>query len=322
MATPSTSHVPSDPALTGPWENYRTWAATANYHKNALDLLSTWSLLLAIAGAILATLGQQIAPMAPEAGLGWLLFKLPGVLGAAAIALSAYLATQAIAGNREGIWVRCRSAAESLKAAIFLYRASVAPFDGADRASQLRQRAEKLLDDLKTIERRQPQSEPPPILAPLNVDQYITERVDDQVDWYNKRAGEFQRKADLCRYTTAVLGAFSALLTLASAVKNVSSWAAVIATVTAAITAHLQNRRYQMLTAMYQSTALRLTLLKSDWAASGKTDNDKFERDTFIQRCEETMSAENGAWVALWSNKDQNQGGQPPSVPQPTPSEA
>jgi hypothetical protein len=46
-------------------------------------------------------------------------------------------------------------------------------------ASQLRQRAEKLLDDLKAIERRQPQSEPPPILAPLSVDQYIAERVDD-----------------------------------------------------------------------------------------------------------------------------------------------
>lgn len=153
------------------------------------------------------------------------------------------------------------------------------------------------------------------------MDQYIAKRVDDQVSWYNMRAGEFQRKADLCRNTTAVLGAFSALLTLASAVSAISSWAAVIATVTAAITAHLQNRRDQMLTATYQSTALRLMLLKSDWAASGKTDNDKFEPDTFIQRCEETMSAENGAWVALWSNKDQNQGGQPPSVPQSTPSE-
>ena len=87
MATPSTSHVPSDPALTGPWENYRTWAATARYHKNALDLLSKWSLLLAIGGAILATLGQQIVPFAPKLGLGSLLFKLPGVLGSGAIAL-------------------------------------------------------------------------------------------------------------------------------------------------------------------------------------------------------------------------------------------
>jgi hypothetical protein len=140
MATPSTSHVLSDPALTGPWENYRTWAVTARYYKNALDLLSKWSLLLAIGGAILATLGQQIVPSAPNIGLGALLFKLPGMLGSAAIALSVYLATQAIAGNREGIWVRCRSAAESLKAAIPLYRTSVAPFDGADRAAQLHQR--------------------------------------------------------------------------------------------------------------------------------------------------------------------------------------
>jgi hypothetical protein len=105
------------------------------------------------------------------------------------------------------------------------------------------------------------------------------------------------------------------LLTLASAVSAVSSWAAVISTVTAAIAAHLKNRRYQTLTATYQSTALRLGLLKSDWAASGKTDNDKPERDTFIQRCEETMSTENGAWVALWSNNGPEPGGQPPKAP-------
>jgi hypothetical protein len=295
--------------------NYRTWAATARYHKNAIDLLSMWSLLLAIGGAILATLGQQIAPSAPTAGFGWFLFKAPGVIGSGAIALSAYFATQAIAGNREGIWVRCRSAAESLKAAIFLYRASVAPFDGTDRSSQLRQRAEKLLDELKAIEKRQPPEEAAPILTPLSVDEYIAQRVDDQIGWYNKRANEFQRKADWCQYSTAVLGAFSALLTLASALSAVSSWAAVISTVTAAIAAHLKNRRYQTLTATYQSTALRLSLLKSDWAASGKTDNDKPERDTFIQRCEETMSAENGAWVALWSNNGPEPGGQPPKAP-------
>jgi hypothetical protein len=33
------------------------------------------------------------------------------------------------------------------------------------------------------------------------------------------------------------------------------------------------------------------------------------------------MSAENGAWVALWSNKDQNQGGQSSGAPQQPPSE-
>jgi hypothetical protein len=185
MGTLSTTKLPSEAALDGPWTAYRTWAATARYHKDAIDNLTRWSLRLAIGGAVVATLGEQIGPVVPA--LPWL-SKALGAVGAAAIALAAYLSRQAQADDREGIWTRCRSAAESLKSAIFLCRAS----------------------------------------AP----------------------------------------------------------------------------RYQMLIAMYLSTALRLELITGEWAATGKTDRDRAERNTMIQRCEETMASENGSWLALWSKKD------------------
>ena len=291
---------PSDTALTGLWAAYRTWAATARYHKDAIDRLTLWSLRLGIGGAIVATLGQQIGPLAT---VGWLSNGLGGI-GAAGVALAAYLSKQAQANDREGVWTRCRSAAESLKSGIFLYRAAAPPFDGADRIGQVRTQTEKVLQQMTGVEPRQPGPEPAPALGPLTVDQYVAERVTDQIGWYERRASEHQRDADRCRRATAALMAISALLAVASSLSAVSVWAPVVATVTASITAHLKNRRYQMLTAMYQGTGLRLRLLLGEWAASGKADADTAERNTFIRRCEDTMSNENGAWVALWSKED------------------
>jgi hypothetical protein len=307
MVTSPNPPSPADTSLSGPWSAYRTWAATAHYHKNAIDFWNVWSLGLAIAGAILATLGQQIMPFAPKEGNLGILYSAPGILGAAVIALAAYFSSQALGENRERIWIKCRSAAESIKSALILYRASVRPFDGLDRGAQLRQRVDKILQEVKEIELRQPQSESVPDLHPLTVEEYIVERVDDQINWYQQRAREYQKKSDDCRRYIFGLGALSVLLGLASAISAVSAWIAVIATITAALTAHMKNQRYQTLIAMYSATALRLGLLKSEWAESRKTDADKADRDAFIQRCEETMALENGAWIAQWSEQPASQ---------------
>jgi hypothetical protein len=138
MATSPNPQSPADPALSGPWAAYRTWAATARYHKNAIDFWNSWSLRLAISGAILAALGQQVMLFAPNEGNLRMLYSAPGVLGAAVIALAAYFSSQALGENRERIWIKCRSAAESIKSLVMLYRAAVRPFDGLDRGAQLR----------------------------------------------------------------------------------------------------------------------------------------------------------------------------------------
>lgn len=301
----------NDATLTEPWTAYRTWAATARYHKSAIDFWSLWSLRLAIAGAVLATLGQQLMPLAPKDGSVWTLYRIPGFLGAAMIALATYFSSQALAGNREKVWIRSRSAAESLKSAIFLYRASVRPYDAADRGAQFRLRVEEILKQVSNIPPRQPPTEAAPVLDQLNVDQYITARVDGAVNWYRNRALEYQKKSDRLRTYTFVLGAIAVLLGLVSAFNAVSAWLAVIATITTSLTAFAKNQRYQTLLALYSATASRLGLLKGEWAQSGRTEHDKSDRDSFIQNCEQTMALENGSWMAQWSEEQSGQGGSP-----------
>ncbi|MGC2658716.1 MAG: hypothetical protein WA324_12230 [Bryobacteraceae bacterium] len=134
MAAPSPANLLNDAAVTEPWTTYRIWAATARYHKDAIDFWSLWSLRLAIAGAFLATLGQQIMSLAPKDGHLVILYRSPGILGSAVIALATYFSSQALAGNRERIWLKSRSGAESLKSAIFLYRRTYLPLTARTEA--------------------------------------------------------------------------------------------------------------------------------------------------------------------------------------------
>ena len=136
MATPSGTVMPG---LNAAWTAYRTWAATARHHKAEIDFWNRWGLSLAVAGAVLAALGEQLAPLAPPGGPFAYVLRAPGVLAAAVIALAAYFSAQGLAAHRDRLWIRCRAAAESIKSAIYLYRASVSPFDTPARTAEIRQ---------------------------------------------------------------------------------------------------------------------------------------------------------------------------------------
>jgi hypothetical protein len=286
-----------DPLLNTPWATYRLWACTARYQRKEIDKLTNRSLWLASAGAIVAAGAEQMKAWHNLSDVA----KVLGVVATGAVALATYFSRQAQADNRIGIWTRSRTAAESMKSCILLYRAGAAPFDGPDKAAQISSRTAKVNDDMHGVEPRQPGEEPAADLTPLTVDSYITTRLVEQIDWYKKRAREHQTEADRYRGATSVLMAIGAVLTVASALSSVSLWAPVVATLASSITAHVKNQQLQMLTATYTKTALQLSSLLDRWRASGKTDGDKAERDAFLENCEQTMATENGGWSALWA---------------------
>jgi hypothetical protein len=289
MATGSTTGV------SGAWSMYRQCAATSGFHKSQLELFTKISLWLGITGAVIGTAAQFIAPT-----LTSMTSKMLGVVGSLAVALAGVAATQAIAGNRDQLWIKCRAVGEALKSAVYLYCASVPPFDDSNRASLLTQRVDKALKDLQGLELR-PGKMDRPAPGPLTAASYIAARLDDQITFYTNAANKYQKKADFWRYSAFAGATLSATLGAVSAIFSFSPWVALLATVTTSITAFVKNQRYELLIGLYQATAMRLQLLKDQWVDSGKTDTDKTERDSFIQRCEETMSLENGAWMAQWS---------------------
>jgi hypothetical protein len=292
-----------DKSLDVPWHAYRTWAATARFLKGDLNRWTRLTLSLAVAGSVLAAAGQEFGVVA--AFSSWpMLARGAAILASFAVALSAYFGKEALTGNKTSDWIKTRSAAESLKAATYLYRAGAPPFDTADRENVLFDSVSSIEQRVASIPARSaaPDSSTPD-LSPLTVDDYILKRVDDQIDFYDRRSDEYQRKSDMLRNATLWLGAASVLLGLISAAGVVPALVGLIATLTATISAHAQNQQYQALIVNYQSTLRRLIALKGEWVASRKTDADTAERNAFIRKCEDTLALENSAWVADWSKK-------------------
>jgi SMODS and SLOG-associating 2TM effector domain 1/Protein of unknown function (DUF4231) len=299
----------ASPAFSSPlastWNRYRAWADTARQLKISLDRWRLWTLILAVSGAILVTLGQQLGSLSAIIGPRAVLAgKIIGLSGAATIALSTYFAREALNDENVQRWTKCRSAAESLKACTYLYRAGVPPFDVADRDEKLIDRRAGIEDAVQGVEllesTRDDKGFDP---SPLSVDGYYQLRIKDQIQFYRGRSDEYQKKMKAMRGVVFWLGAIAVIIGVAAALKPfVAGWTAVIATVTAAIASHVHSQRYQNLIATYQATSRHLETLTDKWVAGGKAEASRL---TFIQSCEDTMALENSAWVTQWSQLKQ-----------------
>jgi hypothetical protein len=277
---------------------YRQCAVTAVFQKSRLEMFTKISLWLAVAGAVIGT-AAQFAPANSVPS------KILGVVGSLAVALAGVAATQAVSGSRDKIWIKCRALGETLKSSVYRYCASAPPFDSPNRSTALAGLVEKALNELGGIDLQpSPSDKPPP--GPLTVADYINVRVDDQIKYYTTAAAKNLKKAEFWRNAAFAGATVAAILGAVSAIFSLAAWVALLATVTASLTAFVRNQRYETMIGLYQSTALRLQLLKDQWLDSGKTEADTADRNSFIQRCEDTMSLENGAWTAQWSQ-------QPPS---------
>jgi hypothetical protein len=279
----------SSAGVSAAWSLYRQCAATSRFHKAQLELFTKLGLWLGILAAAIGT----VAPYVPVNS------KITGVVGSLLLAFAGAAGTYALAGNRDQLWLKCRAAGEALKSSVYLYCAGVPPFDAPNRTEALGQRVEKALKDLQGLALRPGKIDNPP--GPLTMAEYLAVRVDDQINWYTGSFNKYQKKADFWRFMALAGTCASLILGGISAIVSLSPWIALLATVTASVTAFVKNQRYEAMIGLYQATAMRLQMLKDQWTDSGKTEADTADRDSLIQRCEETMSLENGAWMAQWS---------------------
>lgn len=211
------------------WNHYREWALTARNLKNHLDRWRLWTLILAVSGSVLVTIGQQLGSIPTIVG-PWTgtIGKIVGLGGAAAIALSTYFAREALSNENVQLWTKCRSAAESLKACTYLYRASVPPFGGTDRDQKLIDRRSAIEESAGNVERLVNQADDPTFVSSsLSGDEYYQQRVKDQIQFYRERSDEYQKKTATLRNIVFWLGALAVLLGVASAIQPlVAGWTA------------------------------------------------------------------------------------------------
>jgi hypothetical protein len=144
----------------------------------------------------------------------------------------------------------------------------------------------------------------------LSIEDYIKERVDDQVNgFYRPRARRFGKLLRRWRGVSLLVGAAAALFGAASVAEDVGKWAAgwvaVLTTVGTAVASHVFASRYQYLVTSYQATARELDFLKHEWTVLGAPAQDAEKRHQFVAGCERAISVENSAWMAKWIEDEQ-----------------
>jgi hypothetical protein len=129
-----------------------------------------------------------------------------------------------------------------------------------------------------------------------SVKDYLEKRLDDQVSWYRRRAGDHLRSMKKGRAVTLALGGLAVLLSAATsaAAQDGTLPAALLGVVTTAggaIGAYLQASHFEAIALRYSGTADALERLRLGFEMPG-TDTGQLVVDA-----EALMQAEHAAWL-------------------------
>jgi hypothetical protein len=288
------------------WGQYRSWAEAARKHRKSLTVWRRCVLLLGVGAAIL---GAASDPRALPWPVDWPTLGVSrswfGVAGGILLGVTAFLTRELLGPEREGRWLRARSAAEAFKREGYLVAAAAPPYDGPltrdllDRGRGILAGVGDLQEEPVAEERRL-KGMPP---CPLSVDEYVKQRLDDQLGYYRRRAGEHGVVVGRVRNLTVVLGV-GAFVLGALGGGGAGVWLVVITTVTASLASYLYANRLQYLVGSYTAAARNLDALRVGWQTFGGPEAAAAERDRFILDTEAVLSAENQSWIAEWSRKE------------------
>jgi hypothetical protein len=135
-----------------------------------------------------------------------------------------------------------------------------------------------------------------------DLDSYIDKRVNDQIDWYHRKAVGYKHRATQLRWVGNALAAIAALLGVAAAVldqTNLAAWVPFLTTVGTSLVAYIAASRYDHMIIEYLRTEQQLEHLRDT-----RTDN-KMSDSKFIDACESVISIENQVWMTRGNDPDQ-----------------
>lgn len=300
-------HDPVEQQVASIWRRRLAWSGAADRLKARITRARATTLILTIAGAVLATAAATVLR-------GSKLSVPSAVLGAATLAIASYVTSRVLTSEAIRAWTRARSVSEAIKAEVWKLRASVEPYVGPEAPRRLNEEVHRIEKQALDLERHLAEvelpsgSRPPPAMSPA---EWINNRVIEQSEgYYRPSARQLARRLRTLRGVEIALGLFA---TAASAIVawftgqkdqvpqsigiGVGQWVAVLTTIGGSLTAHIAANRYDFLVMSYYATARRLDQLLEDWRALGAP-NDPARWSEFVHNCEAAISIENEGWLA------------------------
>jgi hypothetical protein len=279
--------------LTQIWNTYRGWAKLARDAQTETERWNVLALILVCAAAIFGA----ISTAAPQSWSSW-------AAGAAALAsaLGAYLGRQFVGTGKEAEWIQARATAEGIKSECYRYTARSGPYaaDGsaADAAKLLAARTDEiskqatdkgLVRENDSVPTSDDKRQPP---DPVTKEWYKANRIQDQIEYYQKGRAKNQRAADTLWWIAFTAGAAAVVFGgLGAWAQRFTPWIGVMTTIAAAVAAYGLIDRRKYLIASYAASQERLEriLAIDDVAPTDLAD--------LVATTEDLLEGEHKAWL-------------------------
>jgi uncharacterized membrane protein YphA (DoxX/SURF4 family) len=283
------------------------WSVTANRLKASIDRARWAVFIFSVLGAVLATLASQLTPPAGvTSGISaadlrtWLV-----TAGALSLATATFF-TQRLLGQEHVVsWVRVRAISEALKREAYKFATGAPPYNQANSESLLnaeRQKIESDGDDLIAMLVTNPGAGSVPRTT-LTPKQYVERRVDEQIKFNNKRAGDYRATATWLRRTEFGLALAATLITAIASITgkstsifgfpfDIAALTAVLTTIAGAVLAHVEASRFDFVVTTYLATARQLEDRKG---------GAQEPLSALVNDCETIIGTENLSWIAKWT---------------------
>jgi uncharacterized membrane protein YoaK (UPF0700 family) len=293
--------------LRATWREQKRWSRAADRARRRYARWRTASLALMVAAAIAGALAAQLE--AEPAFVGAALW-LAGAAGVAA-ALVAVIGRSMLGPAKMREWIRARSASEGLKSEVYKFVMRAGPYREGDPEASFAERIADITDAMKDLDPLlaaiEPEEREPPE-APMNVDDYLDERLSSQIDgYYRKQAATEARIVARYRVVELSFTSAAAILGAIAAVEgaSIAAWVAAATTAATAVGAHLAAGRHEYELATYTATARRLERLATRFRdASEKREPTAAEIDTLVTEAEAAISAEHQGWMTEWEKPE------------------
>ncbi|WP_278553561.1 DUF4231 domain-containing protein [Companilactobacillus pabuli] len=139
----------------------------------------------------------------------------------------------------------------------------------------------------------------------MNVDDYLKSRVEDQINWYDRKSKKQKLFYYLCQFTLSILSAtITALAGIQYFTKSVSWILPLLGAASVITQSVLGFTKLQEKWIQYRT--ISETLKKEKYmflTKSGTYDDSNGSFNTFVERCESIISNENINWANIASNK-------------------
>jgi hypothetical protein len=226
-----------------------------------------------------------------------------------------FLTARFLDSRNSGAWVRTRAASEGLKREAYRAAAQAAPYDDPSTSGRkLGEEVQRIETDVKDLIGEQPSkassSTPVQVIPPAD---YIKMRVDDQVRFYEERAGTYRAASTRLRRIELVLALTTALITAVVGLLEKPpvggfdwiSLTAVLTTLSGSIVAYIEASRYDFIVASYRAAAARLRALSATVADNvANIVVPSAAWSAFVEQAESILQAENTAWIAKFSKAE------------------